>query len=136
MSEPKTKRNKINPYQFISTIDNPTKKDDAKKIIDMMKQASGCEPVMWGSSIVGFDTYELIYANGKIGTWPKIGFSPRKQALTLYIGEFEGKENLLKQLGKHKTGKSCLYIKKLADVNTNVLQDIIQTSLDNFEGGC
>ena len=136
MAEPKTARNKTNPNEFINSIEHEKKRTDSLKILSMMEEISGCKPEMWGASIVGFDTYEMTYANGKKGTWPKIGFSPRKQALTLYVGEFDGKEELLSALGKYKTGKSCLYIKKLDDVDEEILKEVIKTSLENFEGGC
>jgi hypothetical protein len=95
----------------------------------LMRQATGAEPKMWGSSIVGFGNFHYKYASGREGDWFHIGFAPRKQDLTLYVaGGFPQYEKLLAQLGKHRTGKSCLYIKTLADVDMPVLTELIQLS--------
>ena len=121
---------------FLNSIENEQRKKDSFLVLYLMKEISGKEPKMWGESIIGFDTYHYVYASGREGDWMKIGFSPRKQALTLYLTYgFEKKSELLEQLGKHKTGKACLYIKKLEDVDMAVLRELIQQSLDEYESG-
>ena len=95
-----------------------------------MKEVTGEEPKMWGDSIVGFGDYHYQYASGREGNWFLAGFSPRKQNLTLYImAGFDNYDTLLSQLGKYKTGKSCLYINKIADVNLDVLKELVQQSV-------
>ena len=99
-------------------------------MIDIMKDVTKEEPRMWGSSIVGFGRYRYKYESGREGEWMITGFSPRKSDLTLYImGGFESFPDLMKRLGKHKTGKSCLYIKKLADVDLKVLRELVEKSV-------
>jgi hypothetical protein len=96
----------------------------------MMEEITGCKPKMWGPSIVGFDTYHYKYASGHVGDWPITAFSPRKQDLTVYIMPgFQQYSELMKQLGKHRTGKSCLYIKRLSDVNVPTLKKLIRQSV-------
>ena len=94
-----------------------------------MKTITGEEPKMWGSSIIGFGAYHYKYDSGREGDMPKVGFSPRKQSLTLYImNGFDRYEELMEKLGKHKTGKSCLYVNKLADIDEGVLKELITLS--------
>ena len=96
----------------------------------IMKEVTGKRPKMWGDSIVGYDSYRYKYASGREGDWPVTGVSPRKQALTLYImSGFKKYPALMKKLGKHTTGSSCLYIKKLEDIDTKVLKQLIQESV-------
>ena len=95
----------------------------------MMREVSGQKPAMWGASIVGYGTYTMTYADGKQRDWMRMGFSPRKQSLVLYIMDgFKGRAGMLKKLGPHKTGKACLYIKRLSDVDTDVLAEIMTAS--------
>lgn len=137
MSELKTKRNDKSPVEFLNAIEDATKRKDAFFVLEMMERISGCKAEMWGDSIIGFDSYNYQYASGKSGTWMKIGFSPRKAALTLYMmNGHEEMADLLDKLGKFKTGKSCLYIKKLEDVDLVVLEEMIAFSLKNFKPGC
>lgn len=128
-SENKTKPTKTSVKKFLNSIEDKTKRADSFKILEMMKSITKEEPVMWGPSIVGFGKYHYKYASGREGDMPLAGFSPRKQNLTLYImsGSKENKD-LLKKLGKHKTGASCLYIKKLENVDTKVLKEMIKRS--------
>jgi hypothetical protein len=127
MYELKTKLNDASVLDFINTVDETQKKSDAYEIIDMMKEISGQEPKMWGGSIVGFGSYHYKYKSGNEGDWMKIGFSPRKQALTLYLScDLSQHEATLQKLGKYKTGKGCLYIRKLTDVDMNVLKVLIE----------
>ena len=127
----KTKPNKRSVEQFLKKVEHPTKREDSFKILELMKEVTKEQPVMWGESIVGFGTYHYKYASGREGDWPIVGFSPRKQNLTLYImSGFERYDEILKNLGKFKTGKSCLYINKLKDVNTKVLKELILESVE------
>lgn len=105
---------------------------DCRKIADLMKKATGAEPKMWGASIVGFGKQTAKYSTGREVEWLKIGFSPRKQNISLYLSIGGGwNESLLSKLGKHKTGKGCLYFKKLSDVDENVLTEMINRSAEN-----
>lgn len=127
MYELKTKLNDASVADFINAVEETSKKWDAFEIIDLMKEISGEEPKMWGSSIVGFGTYHYRSKSGCEGDWMKIGFSPRKQALTLYLScDLSQHESTLAKLGKFKTGKGCLYIKKLNDVDKEILKSLIE----------
>lgn len=104
--------------------------DEGKAVLSLMKKATGLTPKMWGGSIVGFGSYTYRYDSGQTGEWPLVGFSPRKGAITLYIMPgFDAYDGLLKKLGKHSTGKSCLYIKKLADIDMDVLDELVRRSV-------
>jgi len=130
MAELKTKLNDASVEDFLNTIEDDQKRRDCFEIMKMMKQAAKAEPKMWGSSIVGFGSYHYKGASGREGDWLLTGFSPRKQNITLYImGGFNGQENLMKKLGKHSTGKACLYIKKLEDVDKQVLKELVSASV-------
>lgn len=129
MAELKTKQTNDSVISFINKIEDEQKRKDSFAIIEMMNQATRLPPKMWGTGIVGFGSYHYKYESGHEGDMCIIGFSPRKQNLTLYVGvSNKNIQQLLPKLGKHKTGKSCLYINKLSDVNENVLQQIINTS--------
>ena len=130
MAEPKTKPTKMSVSAFLNAIDDPQKRKDAKAIAKMMREITGKAAKMWGPSIIGYGTYRYKYASGREGDWFLTGFSPRKQALTLYImSGFYGEEPLLKKLGKYKTGKACLYVKKLEDIDLGVLRKLIEKSV-------
>ena len=130
MAEPKTKPTKISIDALLRKIDDEEKRNDCAKLIDIMQKAAKSPPVMWGTSIVGFGTYTYKYESGREGDWPIVGFSPRKQNLTLYIMPgFEEYGDLLEKLGKHTTGKSCLYVKRLADIDLGVLKAIVTRSV-------
>jgi hypothetical protein len=127
MAELKTKKNAASVEGFLNTVKDKQKRDDSFSILEMFKKATGEKPEMWGPSIIGFGNVHLKYPSGRELDWMKIGFSPRKQNLTLYVLCNSKEQNeLLKKLGKHKTGQSCLYINKLTDVNTQVLKKIIE----------
>ena len=98
-----------------------------------MKKASGFEPKMWGSAIIGFGSYHYKYESGREGDAPLVGFSPRKSEFALYIANFDGKEELLKKFGKHKTAKSCVYIKKLEDIDVEVLKKMTAGSIKHYQ---
>lgn len=130
MTDLKTKPTDQSVDDFLKKVENPRRREDSFKILKLMKEITQEEPVMWGNSIVGFGSYHYKYASGREGDWLTTGFSPRKQALTLYIMDgFEKYDPLLKKLGKHKTGMSCLYIDKLDDVNIPVLKELISESV-------
>ena len=130
MTELKTKPTKKSVEQFLKKVENPTKREDSFTILELMKEITQEEAVMWGDSIVGFGSYHYKYASGREGDWPIVGFSPRKQNLALYImAGFDDYEEILKNLGKFKTGKSCLYINKLKDVDTQSLKKLISESV-------
>ena|SRR5689334_4478445 len=127
MAELKTKKTEASVEKFINSVPDAQKRKDAVVILEMMKKATGEEPKMWGSAIIGFGNVRLKYDSGRELDWMRIGFSPRKQNLTLYIGiGNSGYESMLKKLGKYKTGKGCLYINKLTDVDEKVLQEMIR----------
>lgn len=116
--------------QFINSVDNEVKRKDSRALLQMMTEITDRPPVMWGSSLIGFGTYHYKYASGREGDFFLTGFSPRKQALTIYIMPgFSEYEEILRNLGKYKTGKSCLYVKKLDDVDQDLLRDLITKSV-------
>ena len=134
MAELKTKANKASVDKFLKGIQDEQKREDCFKIVDIMKKAAKAEPQMWGTSIVGFGSYHYKYASGREGDWFLVGFSPRKQNLTLYImSGFDEYNSLLKKLGKHATGKSCLYIKRLEDVDVKVLKELVTRSVKHMQ---
>jgi hypothetical protein len=129
MAELKTKINDVSIHDFINNIPDENKRTDCNTLLDLMIRITGEQPKMWGDSIVGFGQYHYKYESGREGDWFITGFSPRKSNLTLYLMDgFTGYEELLQKLGKHKTGKSCLYLKTLKDVNIDVLSDMIAAS--------
>ena len=131
MSELKTKQNDASVETFLGSVANDRRREDSFTVLEVMKRLTGEEARMWGSSIVGFGRYRYRYASGRSGEMPRIGFSPRKQSLTVYVMPgFSSYEELLSRLGKHRTGKSCLYINKLADVDMGVLEELIGSSLE------
>ncbi len=120
MAEPKTQKTKASVAAFIAAVEDDTRRKDAKTVDKMMREISGEKPALWGPSIVGYGEYE-----GPTGKWPRIGFSPRKANLVIYAMDGYDREPLMKKLGKHKTGRSCLYINRLADVDEGVLRQIV-----------
>ena len=134
MSENKTQPTKQSVVDFISSVEHKTRREDGFALLEMMQEITGEEAVMWGSSIIGFGSYHYKYASGREGDWLSVGFSPRKQSMTVYIMPgFEHYEELLEQLGKHKIGKSCLYINKLTDVDKDVLKRLIRLSYEHMK---
>lgn len=131
MAEIKTKPTEISVESFIEAIDNPTRAGDARTICGMMERITGHKPQMWGPTIIGFGSYHYQYDSGHEGTMCRLGFSPRKGQLVLYVlTGAEGEPDLLSRLGKHKIGKSCLYINKLADVDMGVLEALTERAWD------
>jgi len=130
MAENKTKPNKTSVTAFIKSIEDEQMRRDARKVAAMMREAAGSRARMWGANIVGFGEYHYEYESGREGDFMITGFSPRKQALTLYvIPGFKHFESLMSKLGKYKTGKSCLYIRRLSNVDEQVLKRLIVGSV-------
>ena len=133
MAELKTTQNDKSVTAFLNGIADEKKRQDSFTILELMQQVTGLEPKMWGDSIVGFGTYHYKYASGRQGDSPLTGFSPRKQNLTLYImSGFDQYEALLQDLGKYKTGKACLYINKITDIDLQVLKELVEQSFDHM----
>lgn len=134
MAENKTKPTDLSVEAFLESIEDPQRKADCRTIAHLMEELTGARPRMWGDSIVGFDDYHYKYASGREGDWFLAGFSPRKQNLTIYImGYLEFYQDILNNLGKYKHGKGCLYIKRLEDIDMEVLRILIKTSLERLE---
>ena len=122
------------PNNFIDKLKNPARQEDARKLMGMMREVTGLEPVIWGSSMIGFGTYHYKYASGRKGDWFKVGFSPRKNEFSIYImSGLDKYPDLVSQLGRVKTGKSCLYVKKLADIDEDVLRELIGKSVQYID---
>ncbi len=131
MSNYKTIPNDLDVDAFLAGVADEKRRADSHSMLEFMKRVTGEDPVMWGDSIVGFGSYHYKYASGREGDWPAAGFSPRKQALTLYImSGFSRHDELMAKLGKFTTGKSCLYIKNLEDVDLDVLEQLVRGSMD------
>lgn len=133
MAENKTQKTDASVDDFLEAIDDEAKRSDARKIRDLMVEVTGDRGAMWGEAIVGFGEYTYRHATGREGDWFEVGFSPRKQNLTLYImSGFDEYDDLLSRLGKHSTGKSCLYIKRLEQVDVDVLRQLVTKSVDHM----
>ena len=134
MAELKTKPNKSSIDDFLAKLENEQKREDSYKILELMKKVTGEDPIMWGDSIIGFGNYHYKYASGREGDWFLTGFSPRKQNFSIYLMSCENDKNLshlFSKLGKHKTGKSCLYFNKLSDIDLEILEQLICQSVDD-----
>jgi hypothetical protein len=132
-SENKTKPTDDDVEAFLAGVEPPRRREDSLAVLELMKRVTGWEPRMWGPSIVGFGQYHYRYDSGREGDSLRVGFSPRKASLVLYIMPGFGRyEDLMSRLGKHKTGKSCLYVNKLADVDLAVLEQLVVASLEHM----
>jgi hypothetical protein len=130
MAKNKTTETTRSVADFLNTITDDAKRVDSFRLMEIMKEATGFEPKMWGSAIVGFGSYHYKYASGHEGDAPKAGFSPRAKEFSLYLAQnYTAKEILMKKLGKHRTGVGCVYIKKLADINEDILHEMIVSSI-------
>ena len=130
MTELKTQRNHGDVMEYLDSVENQRRREDSLVLLDVMGEITGEPAEMWGGSIVGFGSYHYVYESGREGDWFLTGFAPRKQSLTLYIMPgFEHYDDLLARLGKHKIGRSCLYINKLADVDMDVLRELVAESV-------
>src|SRR5215475_7564780 len=126
MPENKTKATAVSVTAFIDGVTDETRRTDAKALLKLMQSVTGEKPKMWGPSIVGFGSYHYKYDTGREGDMPIVGFSPRKAATVLYgLHSASGAEDMLAKLGKHTTGKGCVYVKKLADVDSKILKSMI-----------
>ncbi len=131
MADFKTKPTDVKVLDFLKNVENQRRREDSFELLDLIKSVTKEEPTMWGTSIVGFGLYHYRYKSGREGDWFKTGFSPRKRSLTIYLGySLDDFKELLDKLGKHRTGKGCIYINKLSDVNKDVLKEIIKKSLE------
>ena len=127
MTEPKTKLTGLDVNKFLNAIPDEKRRQDCYAVLEILCQATGAEPKMWGDSIVGFGEYHYVYASGREGDWPVVGFSPRKQNLTLYFSHgFEHYPDLMARMGKYKTGKGCLYIKRMEDIDPGALRELAE----------
>ena len=130
MAEIKTKATEVSVDEFIEAVPNPQRREDAKKARALFERLTGEPAKMWGPTIIGFGSYHYKYESGHEGVMCRMGFSPRKAELVLYVlTGFAGQEALLARLGRHKTGKVCLYIRKLQDVDDAVLEEIATRAL-------
>ena len=133
MAEIKTKQTDADVSEFINSFaDTEQKRKDAFELLKLMEDFTGYEPKMWGPSIIGFGSYHYKSARSRQeGDWPLVGFSPRKAAISLYVySGAAGQDELLKELGKFKMGKGCIYVKKLSDINQDVLKKMMQSTID------
>jgi hypothetical protein len=130
----KTQPTATNVPEFISSLENDTRREDAKVLVALLISVTGWKPRMWGPTIIGFGAYHYTYESGHSGSICAIGFSPRKASQVIYVADFPGKDALLKQLGKHRGGlKQCLYINKLADIDMKVLKKILVGGLKEIK---
>lgn len=130
MAELKTQQNKGDVLAFLNSVEDKQKQEDCRDLLRMMQKITGEEPKMWGASIVGFGSYHYKYESGREGDWFLTGFSPRKQNMTVYImPSFEKYQALMDKLGKYSTGKSCLYFKKLEQIDREVLKKLLTESV-------
>jgi len=128
MAELKTQRTSASVTAWLNAIEDEGRRRDAKKIVKLMRDVTGAKPSMWGDSIVGFGSYDYEYASGHSGTTCVLGFANRKQDLTLYgLQGVDGADQLLERLGRHRRGKGCLYLKRLDDVDLDVLEQLVRT---------
>lgn len=136
-TEPKTQKTNASVEDFINNIPDEKQRADCKVINEMMQKATGEKPAMWGPAIIGYGTYHYIYASGRQGDWPKVGFSPRKGKTTLYLSSQlqVNYPSQMAKLGKHSTSKACLYIKHLSDVDPAVLFELIENSYKELASG-
>lgn len=134
MAELKTAPTKASVAKFVAAVEDEARRADCAVLMEMMERVTGATPVMWGPSIVGFGSYHYRYASGREGDWMLAGFSPRKRDLTVYVmAGFQGKEKLLARLGRHKTSAGgCLYLKRLADVDLAVLEELVRDSVERL----
>lgn len=130
MAQLKTSPNGGDVMAFLQGVEDEQKRQDSFELLALMEEITGVAPQMWGGSIIGFGSYHYVYESGREGDWFLTGFSPRKQNLSLYImSGFDRYEALMERLGKHKTGKSCLYVKQLTDLDRGVLRELITDSV-------
>lgn len=136
MAEPKTRMTGASVGAFLAALEDPRRRQDCRKLVALMRKATGAPPKMWGPSIVGFGSFPLRYASGKTLDWPLAAFSPRKRELVVYLMPgFDAAAALLARLGRHKTGKSCLYVKDLDGVDMTALRALVDRSIREARQG-
>lgn len=129
----KTKPTPVDPAEFIGQLQVEKRKQDAEKLLALFNKVTGMQPIMWGGSIIGYGSYDYTYDSGRSGTFFRVGFSPRKQNLSLHLlPDVNAFDELLGKLGKYKTGRSCLYINKLEDIDEGVLEQLIAASFNKM----
>lgn len=134
MTEPKMKETDNSIIEFIENVENEKKKADAYQLLEIFEEVTGFEAKMWGPSIIGFGSYHYKYASGREGDAPLVAFSPRKAKISLYLAEdSEEREKLLENFGKHTASKACIYVNKLADIDLNVLKDLITYTVETYQ---
>ena len=134
MAANKTQPTPFSPADFIETVEHPVRREDARTLLALMSRITGWEAKMWGPSMIGFGEYHYRYESGREGDFLRTGFSPRKTGMVVYIlPGYEDYSDRLSRLGKHKLGKSCLYINKLADIDLSVLEELVRAGLDDME---
>ena len=130
MTENKTKESDASVDAFLDAVENDERRTDCKTLLNLMAEVTGSEPRMWGSSMIGFGSYHYRYASGREGDWFITGFSPRKKALTLYIMPgFDGYDELMGRLGKYTSGKACIYVRRLDDIDLEVVKEMVLASV-------
>jgi hypothetical protein len=132
MSGPKTVKTEASVGDFLAAVPDPRRRADAQAVCALMAEVTGLPPAMWGSGIVGFGSYHYRYATGREGEWPAVALSPRKTATTLYLAGLE--EADLSRLGPHSVGKSCLYVKRLSEIDTEVLKELVKAGFNGVNG--
>lgn len=129
MAKIKTIATEVNVTEFIQKVANEVKRKDSFQLVEIFKSITGCDAKMWGPTIIGFGNYHYKYESGHEGDMPIAAFSPRKEAIVFYFADFENRAQLLEKLGKHKSGKACVYVKKLEDINLSVLEELTRASI-------
>ncbi|WP_025145191.1 DUF1801 domain-containing protein [Pedobacter jeongneungensis] len=130
MAQNKTTENDLSVTDFLNTVTDETKRKDCFSLSDIITETTGFKAKMWGTAIVGFGSYHYKYESGREGDAPLVGFSPRKDAIALYFSsEFKNREELLTKFGKHKTAKACVYVKKISDIDVEVLKEMVTNSV-------
>lgn len=133
MAENKTQPTNVDASVFLNSVEHHQRREDSFKILEIMERLTSSRPVMWGESIIGFGNYTYRYASGRSGDWFVVGFSPRKTSLSVYLScRLEKLQPILNRLGKHKTGKGCLYINKLDDVDLKVFEELIVATINMY----
>jgi hypothetical protein len=134
MAENKTVPTDADVIEFLDNVEDAGKRQDSFTVLKLMEEVTGEKATMWGSSIVGFGSYHYKYASGREGDSPLVGFSPRKQNLALYVlTGFEGEDDLMQKIGKHTTGKVCLYVKRLSDIDMGVLRELVEKCVEHVK---
>lgn len=134
MAQNKTTENKLSVSDFLNKVEDDTKRKDSFELVEIISKTTGFEAKMWGTAIVGFGSYHYVYESGREGDAPLVGFSPRKDAFALYLSsQLKDREALLEKFGKYKTAKACVYIKKLCDIDVEILKKLVTNSVERIK---